>query len=309
MQQIVELIHRYGVLVVCASALLEDSGLPIPSYPVLMIAGALTLGGALAPLVLLAAVASAMVADAAWYLVGVRLGPRVLGFVCQLSLSPESCARRTERGFGRVGGWALVFAKFMPGLGLATIVLAGVSRLRLHRFLLFDAIGSTVYLGIAFGLGRLFHNAITALLAAFTRFGEIGAAAVAGIAVTFVLVRWTRTRRFVAQLRRNRISPAELAGILASGGHPLIIDVRPMERRIQEGMMPGALAIMPTDVSILRSEYPPAQQIILYGSSTNDLHVRLAARELGKMGFARIRPLEGGFEAWAAGGHPVEFAG
>jgi len=306
MQQLVQLVHQYGVLAVFFSALLEDSGLPFPSYPVLMIAGALMLGGSAAPLVLLAAVVAGLIADVAWYFAGSFFGRRVLRFVCRMSFSPGSCVRRTEAGFARVGPWVLIFVKFIPGIALATIVLAGVTRLRLPRFLLFDAIGATIYFGLAFVLGRVFHNAITAILAVFARLGEIGAALVVGLILIYVLVRFIRGRILDAELRRSRISAGELAQMLRGGKRPLILDIRESELRQRQGVIPGALAIMASHVAVLSGVYPPETAIILYSSHESGVPPRVAARYLKKAGFQQIRPLDGGIEAWSKAGYPTE---
>jgi membrane protein DedA with SNARE-associated domain/rhodanese-related sulfurtransferase len=309
MQQLIELVRQYGVLAVCLSALLEDSGLPFPSYPVLMIAGALMLGGSAAPLVVMAAVAAGLVADVAWYFAGSLLGRRVLRFVCRMSFSPGSCVRRTEAGFARVGPWALMFVKFIPGIALATIVSAGVVRLRLPRFLLFDAIGATIYFGLAFVLGRVFHNAITAIVAEFAHLGEIGAAIVVGLILLYVLVRLIRGRILDAQLRKSRISAGELADMLGDGRRPLILDIRESELRQRQGVIPGAMAIMATHVTVLAGVYPPETAIIVYSSQESAVPPRVAARYLKKAGFQQIRPLHGGIEAWSKAGYPTQTRG
>jgi len=306
MQQLIELVHQYGVLAVCLSALIEGSGLPFPSYPVLMIAGALTLGGNAAPLMVVATVAAGLVADVAWYYAGSQLGRRVLRFVCRMSFSPGHCVRRTEAGFSKVGPWALIFVKFIPGIALATIVLAGVTRLRLTRFLLFDGIGATIYFGLAFVLGRVFHNAISAIVAAITRLGEIGAAVIFGLLLLYVLVRWIRSRILNAELHKSRISAGELANLIMKGKRPLILDIRESELRQRQGVIPGALAIMASHVAVLSGVYPPETPVIVYSSQESAAPPRVAARYLKRAGFQTIRPLDGGIEAWSKAGYPTE---
>ena len=309
MQQLIHLVEQYGVLAVVLSTLLESSGLPFPSYPALMIAGALMLGGSAAPLVLIAAVAAGIAADVGWYFAGSRLGRRVLRFVCRMSFSPGTCVRRTEAGFARVGPWALLFVKFIPGIALATIVMAGVARLSLARFLLFDAIGATIYFGLAFVLGRVFHNAISAIIAAFEQLGEIGAAIIIGLLALYVLVRWIRGRILDAELRRSRISAGELANLIEKGKRPLILDIRESDLRQRQGVIPGALAIMASHVAVLSGIYPPETTIIVYSSHESAAPPRVAARYLKRAGFQKIRPLDGGIEAWAKNGYPTETRG
>ena len=131
------LLEEYGLVVVFLNVLASQGGAPLPAWPVLLVAGALSSGaGAPLPAVLVAAVAGSLAADLAWYVAGARLGRRVLAFLCKVSLSPDSCVRQTENVFGRFGPLALLFAKFVPGLGYITVALAGVTRVFLPVFLL-----------------------------------------------------------------------------------------------------------------------------------------------------------------------------
>ena len=190
MQHIVQFVHHYGVLAVCLSVLLEFCGLPIPSYPVLMVTGALILRRETAPLILLAAVATALLADMAWYTAGARAGRALLAFVCKLSVAPRYCMRRSETEFARFGPWALCFIKFIPGIALATVVMAGVTRLKLPRFLVFDAVGSAIYLAVPIVLGRIFQHAITAMVEGFLEFGKLAAIMIVAALAGYVLYRW-----------------------------------------------------------------------------------------------------------------------
>jgi len=117
MQEARQIIEHYGLLVVFVSVLLDKAGLPLPSYPILLVAGALSVsGGAPIVAVLAGAVSGAMIADLLWYGAGAKFGRRALGIVCRISISPDSCVRQTESVFARSGPWSLLFVKFIPGL-------------------------------------------------------------------------------------------------------------------------------------------------------------------------------------------------
>lgn len=307
MHEIIQLIQQYGVLAVCVSVLLEGSGLPFPSYPVLMLASAITLNSLTAPLVLIAAVAAALSADTIWYFAGTKLGPRIMRMVCRMSFSPDSCVRRTEKRFARVGPWALLLVKFLPGIALATIVFSGVTRLRLPRFLLFDAIGSAIYLGVPLVLGQVFHNAIIAMLLYFARFGQIGALIVAGLVALFLFWRWLRRRELIRLLRCNRITADELAQTIARGEDPPILELRSRTIPPAEGYIPGALPVFRSGIVRAIGDYSRDSQVIIYSSDPNLRLQIIAARALKSAGFRHIRPLEGGLKAWVASGQPVNF--
>lgn len=312
MQQVIQLIHQYGVLAVFVSVLLESSGLPIPSYPVLMLASAITLTSVTAPLVLAAAVAAAICVDTVWYFAGVRMGPRIMRVVCRMSFSPpDTCVRRTESRFARVGPWALLMIKFLPGIALATIVFSGVARLRLARFLVFDAVGSAIYLGLPLVLGRVFHNAIAAMLIYFAQFGLIGAIIVAALIAVYVFVRWLRRRVLIRQLCAARVSAEQLLEMAHSGGGPVILELGGPKQPPMESSIPGALPVSRHDITAAVRQFPRSAEIVIYTpAATPAANLRLeltAARLLQKAGFKKIRPLHGGLKAWIAAGYPVQY--
>jgi len=306
MQEIIQFIHQYGVLAVCVSVLLEDSGLPFPSYPVLMLASAFTLTSLTAPLVLIAAVAAAVAADTIWYFAGAKLGPRIMSVACRLSFSPENCVRSTESRFARIGPWALLMVKFLPGIALATIVFSGVTRLRLARFLVFDALGSTIYLGLPLVLGRVFHNAIADMLNNFAQFGQIGAVVVVVLLVPYICFRWLKRRRLIRKLAATRVSAEQLMQMSGNPAGPVILELRPRRDSRTEGCIPGALQVSRSGITAAVKQVPRSAEIVIYAPAA-DLRLELiAARVLEKAGFRKIRPLRGGLKAWIAAGCPVE---
>jgi len=128
MRHLILLIEQYGLPFVFLNVLLEQGGLPIPAYPTLLAAAALAASSSFRPYQIVAvAVAAAMSADLLWYFAGRRLGYRVLGKLCRVSLSPDSCVRKTQSLYARFGPTSLTFAKFVPGFGLLSTTMAGAS--------------------------------------------------------------------------------------------------------------------------------------------------------------------------------------
>ena len=122
---------------------LEQIGLPLPTVPWLLGAGALWAMGMMNPIVAFGAtVAACLLADLIWFYLGRHRGNRVLRVLCKISLHPDSCVARTEAIFARYGAGAVLAAKFLPGLGLAFPPLAGMNGMTSSRFLLYDALGS-----------------------------------------------------------------------------------------------------------------------------------------------------------------------
>src|SRR5258708_34615753 len=135
------LLHGYGVLLSWVFA--EQIGLPGPSLPILLAAGALAGTGrfSFAGSIFLSVFAS-LVADSAWYALGRVRGIKVLQVLCKISLEPDSCVRRTEGVFAKQGARSLVLAKFVPGLGTVAPPLAGHFPIGPARFFLFRTLGA-----------------------------------------------------------------------------------------------------------------------------------------------------------------------
>src|ERR1700744_3858995 len=97
MNSTVEFLVRHGYSLLFVWVLAEQVGLPLPSAPILLAAGAL--GGthpmSLAIAVLLPVLA-VMICDAFWYELGRRKGVKVVQWLCRVSLEPDSCVHRTQ---------------------------------------------------------------------------------------------------------------------------------------------------------------------------------------------------------------------
>src|SRR5260221_1673582 len=159
-----EFLERHGYLVLIVWVFAEQIGLPIPSVPILLAAGALAGAGRMNLAASLGyCVVAALVADVLWFQLGRVRGVQGLRLLCKLSLEPDSCVRRTEGVFSKRGAAALLYAKFLPGLNTVAPPLAGVVRMRLWRFLLFDTLGAVLWAGTCLGLGYAFSGEIELL--------------------------------------------------------------------------------------------------------------------------------------------------
>jgi membrane protein DedA with SNARE-associated domain/rhodanese-related sulfurtransferase len=304
---LISLVQQYGLVLVFLSAFIEQLGLPLPSYPVLVVAGALSHAGG-DPLVLIIAIgiAGVMMGDLVIYAAGARYGRRALSVVCKLSFARDNCVRRTQDRFSHHGAWALLFVKFLPGFALVLVLLCGVSRLALPTFLLLDGIGAAAYVALPVVLGSLFRNTVDSILEMVARWGEYGIAVVVGLLLLYAAYRVIDRQLFIRRLKMARISAQELVGLIDAGQSPIIFDVRTAEARRKEGVIPGSIAAHPDEVSRVAGDYARDAEIIIYCSCPNEASAAVAALHLKRAGFKKIRPLSGGIEAWAKTGRPVE---
>ncbi len=184
----------YGYLLLFAWVLVGQLGIPLPATPVLLAAGALSVDGPISfPLAFAAGLAAALTADSAWFLVGRRYGHHVLRLLCKLSLEPTTCVRRTQDSFGRRRGRLLIFAKFIPGLGLLTAPVAGQNGMGIGQFLLYDCIGCALWVSVLLAAGRFFGDLLKRNLYLLNWAGRFsGALLILGIAGFFLGRVWRR---------------------------------------------------------------------------------------------------------------------
>ena len=303
----IELLIRYGYAVVFGLVFAEQIGLPIPSEPVLLAAGGLVGGGHLSLVVVLAAaVTASLIGDTAWYWMGRAGGPRVLGWLCRISLEPDSCVRRTQGVFGTYGARALVFAKFVPGLSTVAPPLAGVVRIPLRDFLLFSALGALLWAGAFVTVGWVF-SAQLEVVAGFLE--ELGARALAlgAVAVVgWVAWKYVSRQRFLRKMRIARISPQELKRRLDTGEATMVVDIRDrLDFEAEPSIIPGALHLTTEELERRHHEIPRERDVVLYCTCPSEASSARVALLLKRRGIERVRPLAGGFRAWRDLGYPM----
>ncbi len=269
MSDTLQALVQYGYALLAAFVLAEQVGLPVPAVPILLGVGALAGAGHLSFLVGLgAALAASLLPDLIWYELGRRRGNRVLRRLCQISLEPDSCVRRTEDLFMRQGRKALLFAKFLPGFSTVAPPLAGMVRIGRPQFIVLDMAAAVLWAGTWMGLGYVFSDALEVVAKWASRLGNwIGVIVVVAFG-TYVLVKFIQRRRFLRDLRIARIGPEELRARLESGDDTFaVIDTRSLlEVTATPHTIPGAVWIAAEDIARRQHELPRGREIILYCS-------------------------------------------
>jgi membrane protein DedA with SNARE-associated domain len=256
-------------LMLFAFVLAEQVGLPVPAVPLLLGVGAFAGTGRMSALAGLAtALAASLPPDLVWYELGRARGKRVLDVICRLSLEPDSCVRRTENLFMRRGRWALLIAKFLPGLSTIAPPLAGVVGLARAPFLLLDTLGALIWAGAWIALGYVASSALAPVLALAARIGHWGLAAAVVALGGYVLAKLVRRQRFLQSLRIARIEPQELKRRLDAADPDLIvIDTRSaLDVGATPYKIPGALWIPAEAIDGRRGEIPLDRKVVLYCS-------------------------------------------
>ncbi len=259
---------QHGYALLFAWVFVEQLGLPVPAIPLLLAAGALAGSGRMnLALAVGLAIIAALVADLFWYYLGRYRGGRVLKFLCRISLEPDSCVRRTEDVFARHGAQSLLVAKFVPGLNAAAAPLAGIFRMPVSRFMLFDGLGAFVWAATCAGLGYVFSDQIEDIAIYASRWGSSLLVALVGGLAAYVCWKYVQRQRFLHRLRLARISPKELMERLTAGDEVMIVDLRhPLDVEAVPYMIPGALRMTVEELENRHQEIPRDREIVLYCS-------------------------------------------
>jgi len=177
---------------------LESLGLPLPGETALVAAaiyagstGQLSIVG-----VLLAALLGAIMGDSLGYLAGRRLGwPLLLHHGPRVGLTPGRL-RLGRALFLRRGGKVVFFGRFVAFLRVPVASLAGASGMTWPRFLLCNAAGAVIWVGVFGGVALALGTQAQRL------FGPLGMAAlalgIAGAGTAMLLVRREEARLLAA---------------------------------------------------------------------------------------------------------------
>jgi membrane protein DedA with SNARE-associated domain/rhodanese-related sulfurtransferase len=308
MSQILLFLAEHGGVVLFVVVLVEQLGLPLPSLPWIVAAGAQASNGQINLLAGLAGiVAACLIADAIWFELGRHGGARMLKTLCRLSLQPDSCVRQTWDLFDRHGMRSVVVAKFVPGLSMIVPPLAGISGVRLRRFLFFDAIGSLLHGGVFLLAGVLFRHQLDRLISALARLRDGGLVLLAAAVAGYVGFKYFQRRRLLRQLRVARIAADEVRRRQLAGERLTILDLRARaELERDPHVISGARHVLWDELIHHGYELPRDRDIIVYCSCPNEASSASVALRLQSQGFTRIRPMIGGIDAWRERHYPTE---
>jgi membrane protein DedA with SNARE-associated domain len=258
-----EFLLRHGYPLLFAAVLAEQLGAPLPSGPILLAMGALVGTGKYTWTEALSlSVVACMIADGVWYGIGRRKGSSVLKLLCRISLEPDSCVSSTRQWFKRLGGWALVVAKFVPGLSTVAPPMAGLSKMPWWKFMGADGLGGFLWAGAFLSLGHIFRAQLEDVLAYAARLGGGLITVIAGVLTLWIAWKYYQRRKFIKGLRVARIQPEELKQEL---NDVVILDLRTAEEYASDGAkIPGAIWFDRKELEERHLEIPRDRDVILY---------------------------------------------
>ena len=223
------LMARHGYVLTFSLLLAEAIGLPFPAAIALVAAGATVAAhGLWGPYVLLAAITALLMGDTVQFWLGRYMGWALLGFLCRVSINPETCILRSAESFYKRGKVTLIIAKFIPGVNTMAAPLAGSMKMRFGQFLRLDFLGALVYALTYLLVGYLSRDFLAAILRGFRAAGLAMEIVVVAALVVYAIYRVVQYRKHKMYRVVPRIQVQELARRLASedAGRVLIVDVR-----------------------------------------------------------------------------------
>jgi membrane protein DedA with SNARE-associated domain len=268
MTDVLTLISRHGYLLVFVFVLAEALGFPVPAAIALLAAGAAVGAHMLSgPAVWTLALTAMLVGDFTLFVLGKRSGWALLGFLCRVSVNPETCILRSAESFYKRGKTTLIFAKFLPGVNTMAPPLAGSMRMPVGQFLRFDVLGAMLYVStyllVGF-LGRNFLRSITnGVQTAGHAVGELLLVAI----VTYVGYRilvYTRHRKYRVV---PRVQVEELIRRLREeeGDTILVADVRSHGYYDADASrIKGSIRLEPNNLEAELQKMPRDKDIYLY---------------------------------------------
>jgi len=259
---------RHGYALTFAVLLAEALGLPFPAAIALVAAGAGVASHTLAgPAVLVAAIVGLLMGDIVQYWLGRSAGWALLGFLCRLSMNPETCILRSAESFYKRGKVTLVIAKFIPGINTMAAPLAGSMKMRFAQFLRLDLAGALLYSTTYLLVGYLSRDFLAAVLNGFHAAGRAMEVLLIVAFVAYAIYRGVQFHKYRKYDVVPRVQVQELAARLASGdgGRVLIVDVRSHGYYdVGAERIHGSIRIEPNNLDAEIQNLPKDKDIYLY---------------------------------------------
>jgi len=199
MHRTLEFLLHHGYALLLGWVFAEQVGLPVPSMPLLLAAGALAGTGRLSFFaslfyVMLAAVA----ADFMWYQLGRRKGIKILQLLCKISLEPDSCVRRAEAFFQSRGPARFCWPSFSWSEHRRATACGHLSHACAAFPPLFDALGSLLWAGTFLGLGYIFSGEIERLAEYLASLGGWLLVLILGVLAAYITYKLSPASAFCA---------------------------------------------------------------------------------------------------------------
>lgn len=268
MNDLLSIMARHGYALTFALLFAEALGLPFPAAIALVAGGAAVASHTLSgPAVLLASMIALMIGDTAQFWLGRYTGWALLGFLCRLSMNPETCILRSAESFYKRGKATLVIAKFIPGINTMAAPLAGSMKMRFGQFLRLDFAGALLYTLTYLAVGYVSRDFLAAILRGFHAAGRVMEVILIAALVIYAIYRTAQFRKYKKYRIMPRVQVQELAARLASdeASRVQVVDVRSHGYyNVGAERIAGSIRIEPNNLEEEIKNLPKDKDIYLY---------------------------------------------
>lgn len=229
MNNLLSMLAQHGYALVFVVLFAEAVGFPFPAAIALIAAGAAIPSHALSGTGILAAgMIALMVGDIMQFWLGRYTGWALLGFLCRVSMNPETCMLRSAESFYKRGKTTLIIAKFIPGINTMAAPLAGSMKMRFSQFLRLDFAGALLYTLTYLLVGYLCRDFLAATLKSFYAAGRVMEMVILAVVVLYALYRIAQFLKYREYNVVPRVQVEELVRRIAAGESDRIqiVDVR-----------------------------------------------------------------------------------
>jgi membrane protein DedA with SNARE-associated domain len=267
MNDLLATIAQHGYAILFFVLLAEAAGLPLPAAVALVGAGAGIASHTLfASNVMVVAMFALLLGDSAQFWLGRYTGWALLGFLCRLSLNPETCMLRSAESFYKRGKATVVIAKFVPGINTMAAPLAGSMKMPYGQFLRLDFAGALLYSSTYLLIGYVSRDFLAAVLRGFHAAGRAMEAILIVVIVVYAIYRVAQFKKYRQYNVVPRVQVHELAArLVTDAANVQIADVR-SHGYYDKGAerILGSIRIEPNNLDEEAKHLPKDKDIYLY---------------------------------------------
>ena len=194
MPDVLPFLLSHGIEIVVLMLVVAGLGLPIPEDIMLLAAGVLVQRGEVTYVTALAACAfGVIVGDTTIFLMARRLGPAALKRRPLRWLITPSRHEKIEELFAKHGNVIVFMGRHMAGLRAPIFAMAGIHKLKLRQFWLWDGLGLCVSAPVVIGVGYLLADNLDKAKRYMKNFEMVLMVGLAVALIAFIV--WRKFRR------------------------------------------------------------------------------------------------------------------
>ncbi len=142
--------------------------------------------------------------------------------------------------------------------------MSGIIQMRFSRFIVFNSMGTLLWVASYIGVGYIFSDALDDLLLYAGHMGKTFFWLLMAALVIYIAWKYVRRVQFIRELSISRITPEELKSKLDAGEDIAIIDLRSsLDFKADPYIIPGAIRMAPENLT-RRDNIPLDHEVVLY---------------------------------------------